>query len=125
MNTQERRSLSKSVVSIVIAVIVVYQDETHSRSPLVGANLCVLLENHFKRNGTDKNMRITYLNSSKTIIENRNFHEKIDQVLQENGIKTVYGFKLDQLNVKNKELKKNDDSQIGVPELNKNKPSDN
>ena len=109
---QDSLRLKEDLQNIKSGEIVVYQDGTHSRSPLVGANLCVLLKNHFKRNGTDKNMKITYLNSSKTIIENKNFHEKIDQVLQENGIKTVYGFKLDQLNVKNKELQTSDGTAV-------------
>ena len=109
---QDSLRLKEDLQNIKSGEIVIYQDASHSRSPLIGANLCVLLASHFRRNGTDKNMKITYLNSSKTIIESKSFHAKVDQVLQENGIKTVYGFKLDQLNVKNKELQTSDGTAV-------------
>ncbi|MCL4323239.1 MAG: FAD-dependent oxidoreductase [Candidatus Thermoplasmatota archaeon] len=109
---QDSLRLREDLLNIKRGEIVIYQDGTHSRSPIVGANLAILLANHFSRNPIYKDVKITYLNSSKVIIENKQFHARIDNALQNKGVKTTYGFKLEQLNVKNKELQSKDGSAV-------------
>ncbi len=111
-SVQEALRLREDLHTMKRGEIVIYQDETHSNSPLMGANLAILLSNQFKEKGLDKDVKISYINSANTIIESEEFHHRIDSILKMNGVKTTYGFELSQLNVKNKELQSKDGSTV-------------
>ncbi|MHB1439317.1 MAG: NAD(P)/FAD-dependent oxidoreductase [Cuniculiplasma sp.] len=111
-SVQEALRLREDLHTMRRGEIVIYQDETHSNSPLMGANLAILLSNQFKEKGLDKDVKISYINSANTIIESEEFHHRIDSILKMNGVKTTYGFELSQLNVKNKELQSKDGSTV-------------
>lgn len=108
VTTQESLMLREDVEFFKKGEILIYQDGESVQSPVAGVNLAVLLSTYFKNKSLDKDVKITYASSFDKMINNDAFHSKITEVLDANGVKSVFGFKLSQINIKNKEFQTED-----------------
>ncbi len=110
--TQESLMLREDIRKMKKGEILIYQDKESVQSPVAGINLAVLLSTYFKNKALDKDVKITYATSSEKMMGNEEFHNKILEVLKNNQITPVFGFKLSQISVKNKELQSTDGKTI-------------
>jgi NADH dehydrogenase FAD-containing subunit len=92
--------------------IVIYQDDKTIFSPITGINATILIADYFKNKELDKPVNVSYVTSSKMITNNEELDKKIMEILKLKNVKVTFNFKLDLLNVKNKELHSKDDKSI-------------